>query len=251
MDSISPASKGMDQIVVRPAKFNDVPKMAFTAFMGYADSPLEQFLSPLRSEYPEDALRGWYQRMLLRWLDPRVVSVAACPASSPEKVIGYAQFLRAGDDSGAKQQIASRKTIWLSVLAWYYTIKFKIMDYVWPNRSVSLAAEKQFITWWEIDEETHWKSFPERKNRWHLRSIVVSPDWQGMGVGTLLMKEPLDRAQKEGVIVGLEASADGEHLYKKVGFKLLSRFHSEKRIPVGSPDEGGVMMWEPDKVKDS
>jgi ribosomal protein S18 acetylase RimI-like enzyme len=251
MASISAASRETGQILVRPAKFNDVPKMAFTAFTGYAGSPLEQFLSPLREEYPEDALRSWKHRLALRWFDPRMICVVACPASSPEKVVGYAQFFRLGDDRGAKQQIASRKTIWLSTLAWYYSIKFKIMDYIWPDRSVNPAAEKQFGAWCRIDDEKHWNLHPKRKNRWHLRSIVVSPESRGKGVGTLLMKPLLDRAQKEGVIVGLEASADGEHLYRKMGFELLSRFYYEEGNPIASPNAGGVMMWTPDKVKGS
>jgi ribosomal protein S18 acetylase RimI-like enzyme len=238
-------------ILVRPATFSDVPKMAFTAFIGYAGSTLDNFLSPFRSRYPDDVLRSWNHRMILRWVDPRMVLMVACPASSPEKVVGYAQFSRLGDDEGAKRQIASRKTTWLTVLAWYYTIKFKIVDKIWPDRSVNREAEKQFATWWQLDDKMHWASYPERQNRWHLRSIVVSPDWRGKGVGTLLMKEVLDRARKEGVIVGLEASADGEFLYKKAGFELLSRFYFEEGSPIASPNAGGIMMWKPDKAKDA
>ena len=180
-----------------------------------------------------------------------MVSVVACPACSPEKVVGYAQFSRVGDDEGARRQITSRNTAWLSVLAWYYTIKFKTVNYLWPDRSVNPEAEKQFEAWNQIDDETHWDPFPERRNRWHLRSIVVSPEWQGKEIGTLLMKEVLDSARREGVIVGLEARPDGEHLYRKVGFELLSRFHYEEGSSIASPNEGGIMMWKPDKMKDS
>jgi ribosomal protein S18 acetylase RimI-like enzyme len=250
MASILSAAKDNDEIRVRPAKFNDIPKLAFTAFTGYADSTLEKFLTPFQTQYLEDALRSWYQRMVLRWVDPRMVSVVACPASSPEKVVGYAQFFRVGDDEGAKRQIASRKTAWLSILAWYYFIKFKIVGYLWPDRSVNPTAEKQFEAWNQIDDKTHWEPFPERRSRWHLRSIVVSPEWRGKGIGILLMNEPLDRARKEGVVVGLEATPDGEHLYRKVGFELLSRFYYEERSPIASPNEGGVMIWKPDKIKD-
>jgi ribosomal protein S18 acetylase RimI-like enzyme len=250
MASISFAPKDVDRILVGPAKFNDIPKIAFTAFIGYAGSPLDRFLSPLRQDYPGDALRSWYHRMILRWVDPRMISVIACLTSNPERVVSYAQLCRVGNDEGAKRQIASRKTAWLSVLAWYYTIKFKIVGYLWPDRSVNPTAEKQFSAWSRIDDETHWNPYPERKNRWHLRSIVVSPEWRGKGVGTQLMKEVLDRARKEGVIVGLEASADGEHLYRKLGFELLSRFYYDEGSSIASPNEGGVMIWKPDKAKD-
>jgi ribosomal protein S18 acetylase RimI-like enzyme len=178
-----------------------------------------------------------------------MVSVVACPASSPQKAIAYAQFSRLGDDEGAKRQIDTRKTIWHTILAWYYTIKFKIVDYIWPDRSVNREAMKQFESWWQLDDKMHWSHYPDRMNRWHLRSIVVSPEWQGKGVGTILMKEVMDRARKEGVIVGLEASPDGEFLYRKVGFELLSRFYYEEGSPIASPNAGGIMMWTPDKVK--
>jgi ribosomal protein S18 acetylase RimI-like enzyme len=251
MASKSSTAKAIDPILIRPAKFDDLPKLAFTAVTGYAGSTIEKFLSPLRPQYPEDALRSWYQRMVLRWVDPRMVSVVACPASSPEKVVGYAQFSRIGDDEGAKQKIASRKTAWLTLLAWYYTIKFKIVDHFWPDRSANPEAEKQFDAWCQLDDKMHWNPFPERMNRWHLRSIVVSPEWRGKGVGTLLIKEVLDRARKEGVTVGLEASPDGEYLYRKVGFELLSRFYYEEGSPIASPNEGGIMMWKPNKAKSS
>src|ERR1700731_3124681 len=118
MASKSSAAKAMEPILVRPATFGDLPKMAFTALTAYAGSTLENFLSPLRSRYPDDAFRSRNQKMILRWVDPRVVSVVACPASSPQKAIAYAQFSRLGDDAGAKRQIATRKTIWLTILAW-------------------------------------------------------------------------------------------------------------------------------------
>ena len=60
-----------------------------------------------------------------------------------------------------------------------------------------------------------------------------------------------DRNADIGVVVGLEASEDGEYLYRKVGFQLLSRFYSEAGVSVGDPNKGGVMIWTPSKLKDT
>jgi hypothetical protein len=64
------------------------------------------------------------------------------------------------------------------------------------------------------------------------------------------MREVLDRARREEVIVGLGASPGGEHLYRKVGFELLSGFYYDGGSPIASPDEGGIMTWKSDKTKD-
>jgi hypothetical protein len=98
--------------------------------------------------------------VVFRWADPRTVSVVPCPASSPEKVVGHAHFSRVGNNEGARLQIASRKTAWLSVLAWHYTIKFKVVNYIWPDRSVDPEAEKQFEAWNRIDKRNALGSFP-------------------------------------------------------------------------------------------
>ncbi|KAF5861584.1 hypothetical protein ETB97_012834, partial [Aspergillus alliaceus] len=51
----------------------------------------------------------------------------------------------------------------------------------------------------------------------------------------------LKRAGEEGVVVGLEASEDGERLYRSLGFELRGRFS----MLVADIEEGGVMMWRP------
>jgi ribosomal protein S18 acetylase RimI-like enzyme len=248
MASNSSTAKSDGPILIRPANFVDVPTMGNVAFEGYAGSPLEKFLTPLRPQYPEDARRGWIQRMILRWFDARTVSFVAYPASSPHEILGYAQFIRLGDDEGGKRHIASRQSWLFRLQGWYYAYKFKVVDYFWPDRSVNADNLKRFESWGKVDDARHWEAYPERHNRWHVRSIVVNPEWQGRGIGSKLMGEVTRRADEEGVVIGLEASADGEYLYRKVGFEVLDRFFHDGE-PVGDPDTGGIMMWRPDKMK--
>ncbi len=240
------AAKTDGTILLRPATFPDLWTMCAVAINGYKGSPLDKFLSPLHEKYPDDTFRGYYQRIALRWLNPRNISFVACPASNPEKIVGYIQFLRLGDDEGAKRQIASRKTLWLIILSWYYTIIFKIVNYLWPDRSADRDALRKFDAWGKADNAIHWKPFPVRANRWHVQSIVVDKTWQGRGIGKKLMSEVVERAGTEGVVVGLEASAEGERLYRSVGFELLARFTGD---PIGGKEEGGVMMWRPERRK--
>jgi len=58
------------------------------------------------------------------------------------------------------------------------------------------------------------------------------------------MGEVIRRAARENVVVGLEASEEGEWLYRSVGFELLGRFDVETwGDTLGN--KGGIMMWSP------
>jgi ribosomal protein S18 acetylase RimI-like enzyme len=89
----------------------------------------------------------------------------------------------------------------------------------------------------------------ERVNRWHAQSVVVLPEWQRRGIGKRLMAEVLRRAERDGVMVGLESSVKGEGLYRKLGFELLGRFTTEADALEGA-DKGGVMAWYPEGWKE-
>ncbi|MDX3456694.1 GNAT family N-acetyltransferase [Streptomyces sp. ME02-8801-2C] len=69
----------------------------------------------------------------------------------------------------------------------------------------------------------------------YLWLIAVAPDAQGRGLGTALVRQVLDRCDREGVAAYLEASnARSRKLYERLGFDLLDR-------PLDLPD--GPRMW--------
>lgn len=76
--------------------------------------------------------------------------------------------------------------------------------------------------------------------------MIVSPKWQGKGVGRLVMSEGLKQAQEENVIMGLQASPTGEKLYRKLGFEMLGDYSYR----VGDGVGGGHMIWYPKSVED-
>jgi len=94
------------------------------------------------------------------------------------------------------------------------------------------------------DNEIYWnpQTHPDRRNRWHANSVVVAPEWQRKGVGTLLMGEVLKWAQSERVVVGLMSSPAGEALYKNLGFQMLGDYHKRVEGEIG----GGTMIWYPE-----
>jgi GNAT superfamily N-acetyltransferase len=109
---------------------------------------------------------------------------------------------------------------------------------------VDKEAAKRFREWGKVDKEKHWLSHKERANRWYVQSCVILEEYQRKGIGKRLIEKVVERAEREGVIIGLEASARGEGLYRKLGFELLGRF-CDGKDPLGEGDVGGLMMWSP------
>lgn len=106
---------------------------------------------------------------------------------------------------------------------------------------------RQFDASAQADDRMFWGS-DEMKvrygERWHVQSVVVSSKYQRRGLGRMLMAEVLQRAQEDGVVVGLEASKDGEKLYWSLGFELRGRFFMNLGEVVG-----GVIMWSPKNLQ--
>lgn len=236
-----PGPKETGPFIIRDATFSDAPTMAAIAARGYWDSALSKILSPLRQEFPQDDALGYERRIKARMLSARNRSYVAVPAEGGEPV-GYMMCQRLGDDEAAKVVEREKARLWTGIVEWGYGMYVKAAWWMWPNRSVSAEGLAWFLRIGKEEEELHWK-VEERKCRWYVQSCVVAEEWRGRGVGKKLLEKVLDRAQREGVVVGLEASSLGEWLYRSVGFKLLGRF----KTPVGSDEveSGGIMMWSP------
>lgn len=129
------------------------------------------------------------------------------------------------------------------ILAWYFQILDALNNFIWKDRITNFTNLKQAEIWFAKDKERYWspERHLDRANRWHANSVVVSPEWQGRGVGKSLMGEVLRWAQREKVVVGLTSSPHGEHLYRKLGFEMLGGF----LVKIGEEEGGGIMIWYP------
>lgn len=79
--------------------------------------------------------------------------------------------------------------------------------------------------------------FPEM---WYMATMAVHPSYQRRGIGSTLLNWGLEHARRENIPVGTEASAEGEQLYVKHGFKVVSAMEWSEGH--SSP----VMIWEPE-----
>jgi GNAT superfamily N-acetyltransferase len=222
--------------------------MARHAKEAYWLSPVNNFLAPKASEHPEDMVRIMLQAIQRRFVAANSLSLVACvPArgGEKEKVVGYGQFFRKGDDEGAKEFV--RRKGWgvriaLWVLGYWFWVARVLGNRIWKDRISDVKAVTDFGGWARLDEEIYWTSHPERHDRWYAASVVVSPEYQGMGIGTLLMGHVIEKAQKERVLVGLMASPHGEMLYRKLGFEMLGDFSHR----VANDEGGGIMILYPE-----
>jgi GNAT superfamily N-acetyltransferase len=233
------------EFFLRPARLSDIPTMAIHNTCAYWNSPIHHlFIAPRAAEHPEDMTRTFRQKLRRRFLAPNNMTLVACLSSDPSTVVAFSQFSRFGNDAGAKEFVRSRglwTRIWIYILAWYFWLYDNVDNFIWKDRITDFANQKKIEIWFAKDTERYWKPYPERANRWHANSVVVGPEWQGRGIGRMLMGEVLSWAQRERVVVGLTASPHGEHLYKKLGFEMVGDFY--KRV---GDEGGGIMIWYPE-----
>ncbi|KAF8246734.1 acyl-CoA N-acyltransferase [Wilcoxina mikolae CBS 423.85] len=222
---------------LRPATLSDAPAMASIASTAYLNSALTRFLSPHVYTYVNDYIYSFERRIRTRMTSPRNISVVAIEDDT-EIIIGYAQFLRLGYDSAALALLEGQDT-------WH--LRFIRQPLVWAREwwdsrmFIDRSQDLEAVEWFNSDQGTYWLE-GKFENRYHAQTVVVSLGHQRRGVGRKLMEVVLDRARDEGVAVGLEASPEGERLYKALGFRLKEEFRNKIE---GEEEGGGVFVWEP------
>ncbi|KAH8599484.1 GNAT family acetyltransferase-like protein [Bisporella sp. PMI_857] len=211
--------------IIRPSRLSDLPILAAHHQRAYQNSPVNSFLTPHANKYPEDEHWILLQRCQKRFVQANGYTLVACPASNPSLPVGHAIFCRVGTDAAARRIVHEKglwKRAWLWILSWYFCITRTIANLMWKDRI----------------------SDAERVKKFSVQTVVVDPVYQGKGIGKLLLKDVIERAQRERVLIGLTASPHGEHLYRKLGFELVGDFG--ERLPTETDLGGGIMIWYPE-----
>ncbi|KAH8667943.1 acyl-CoA N-acyltransferase [Tricladium varicosporioides] len=240
-------------IIIRPMQLTDTSHLARITALAYANTPVERFLSPLAGQYPGDIIRGHKQSIRRRLLSSRSYSVVACLKSEEgvERVVGFSQLMRLGEDEGAREWVKSHgilKRLSIFILGWFFHYFVKIQNWLFPAKAFSNEALAMLGKWSAEDNKIHWDAtaWPERQKRWFVATLVVDPKYQNLGIGRRLMQSGMAIAQREKTIMGLIASPAGERLYLKLGWEKLGEFCH--RIPNDDKKGGGVFIWYPEGV---
>ncbi|KAA8911078.1 acyl-CoA N-acyltransferase [Sphaerosporella brunnea] len=220
---------------LRPAVPSDAASMASIVASAHLHTSLSRFLSPYRYTYLDDFLLGFQQRILTRMSQGNMLSYVA--SDSGGRVIGYAQFRRDGATrSRAMEQAQSNWWSWLVARPW---LRLRLWLWLWLWRPRARDGDPEAVGIFAASEGDYWNG-PVWRERWHAVSVAVSMAAQRRGVGTALMRVGMRAAEEDGVPLALEASDQGEGLYRKLGFRLRRRFNL-----YFEGESGGVMVWTP------
>jgi len=246
----SNASPSKKAFIVRPARLADLPILAIHHLGAFQDNVVNKFLAPNGHAHPEDQIRVHLQGIQKRYTNPAGITLVACPASDPNAPIAYAQFSRVGSESGVRAVVREKGLVrraWLWLLAWVFWAWHAVSNWVWKDRVTDFERVRMFGSYVAADHETYWNSTkrPTWRDRWALSCMVVGKQWQGQGVGKLVLRELVERSERENVIVALSASPHGEHLYRKLGFELMGDFST--RLPGETDLRGGIMIRYPER----
>jgi ribosomal protein S18 acetylase RimI-like enzyme len=236
------------KVIIREARLRDAWQIGYLSATTYLGTDLFKYLTPKAEEHFNAYLLNNRIRAINRVLNNRNITFVAVEETNPSHAVGYTILTRLGDDEGAQRQIASRKTWWLTLMAWIWSYLMPLITKLYAGKADDPENIAEFSRVADLEEKKHFGSFPERANRWYVQSCVVSKEFQGRKIGKALMGEVTKRAQAEGVCVGLEASAQGEMMYRSVGFELISRFQPLKGMDYGAEQDGeagGIMIWKP------
>lgn len=205
-----------NSIVIRPARLHEYKILGRIAAITYFPTAFTEYLTPNRLRYYGHYERGFQKRALMLMLEPRVRSMVAVEASRPDLPIAYIHFDRLGDDEAAKRYSKEKESLRLWVYRWLAWAWFLLLATLLGAPHEDPIHLKKFIRVAMEEDKKHWDSHEDRHNRFHVRSFVVLPQFQGRGVGKMLMTEVTTRAEKENVVIGLESSPEGEGLVSQL-----------------------------------
>lgn len=238
-DIPTPARLVSKDIIIREARLFEGSRIGYMCARTYYDSALSQFISPRKDVHYSDYERGFKQRAQSRLFEANNLTLVACEKSNPDLAIGQAQFFRHGNDAGYRSLLKTRNTYLLGVLAFFWVYWVRFITFInGGDKSADPEALQTFLKYGDAEEELHWK---QRPIRWEARSVVVLEEFQGRGIGKMLMQKVIDMAEKERVVIGLHASKHGRYLYESVGFKAIAPF----KFTVPGDEGGGVMLYTP------
>jgi ribosomal protein S18 acetylase RimI-like enzyme len=202
--------KDAPPILIRPARPSEYKTLGNIAAVTYFPTSFSDFLSPNRIQYYSHYARGFQQRALTLMLQPRVRSLVAVESTRPDLPIAYIHFERLGDDETARRYIREKESVRLWVYRWLAWAWWLLIAVVIGNKAADPENQRTFIASAVQYRKTFWDPYEERQSRFHVLSFVVLPQFQGRGVGTRLLAEVTSRAERENVVIGLEASPEGE-----------------------------------------
>ena len=74
------------------------------------------------------------------------------------------------------------------------------------------------------DEDIGMVKLVTRDSPWHLRQIQIAPDFQGQGIGALVLSDILEKARKQpaDIVLNVLKVNPAKRLYERLGFEVVA-----------------------------
>jgi ribosomal protein S18 acetylase RimI-like enzyme len=204
---------------IRPAHPSDLLPLSDLSARANLTNELDIHLFPYRHRHPKSYAKAYYRDSIPYHTDPFtsllvcVVRDGSVEGWEREKCVGYASWRRETRDAVVRRGYDSRTRLertWGRCREW-------VGDTVRPNWSYSACGIKGAWRGFVMDWRSRGEKHPEPEENWSLDFLVVDPDWQRRGVGTMLFEWGKQRAVEDKVPVMVMSTVAGRALYRRMG----------------------------------
>lgn len=247
---------------VRPITRDDIPGVVDCGAAAFATDALTRWTFPHMAEHQESWRDMSYRRARLRFVTPGTHGFV-CMADDDDtphqsastvdteprgghkshagEVMGYVYYERHGVSS------SPARTVWLqNNRSFFYALErllYGIEERYKKLLRLDLAADHRNVALFDDYLSTSRDPFEPCPENWYVGVLVTHPRWQRRGVGSRLLEWGFARSGEDGIPLCLIASAPGQRLYEKLGFKVLS--WGDFSAWEDRDDSGAMCAWDP------
>ncbi|KAF2116363.1 acyl-CoA N-acyltransferase [Lophiotrema nucula] len=238
------------ELLLTPATDADLLSLSQGYYNAFEESWFD-FIEPHPLRPSDDSLRAFrFAERMKPWIrEPhtRFTVVKLSPAASeydaknPDRVIGHAGWILPAHTKTSIvnfwRRDASDLLSWREKMGW--TKEYE--DELWSGTDVEALDTKTFAPFDKTRE-----AYLGGVGHWHLAPLWVVPEFQGRGVGSLLIKDGIRLAEEaeEKPVMYLEALADARPVYAHFGYEAVKGPGSANVMIKNAPEHVETMTEE-------
>jgi ribosomal protein S18 acetylase RimI-like enzyme len=236
----------MANFTLRPLTAEDIPECAKIAGQAFETDRQTQFKAACKANpyNHEDGMRGGLEY----WVEStrngtRNYDMSVCIDETSNKIAGWVVWASRGLSDSIAPPSTSKAETYNGVKIEEKLRALNPDDFKNASPSARDNLEKYTSTHFQLWME---KTMPPGTKCMFVVSIVVHPDYQKRGVGSLLARQGTERADREGVFCWVHSSEGAAGFYGREGFVVDERLEldlDEWNVEKVAPAEGQGRAW--------